>query len=185
MLSPSAAERLLAPGFLQRRDYVMPYFDKSKGKWRGRVMVSGITSSRLFPTKNAAKEWEVVEKKRLRERTNTTYLLEAAHDYLDDVLERFHKTTYLNKHRVLKGLISEVGDQPLSFITPRQLLQHLKEAQTKSGFNRRRKELHAFFEWCIRFKYVAINPLRVIQRLPRDRQPQRVPSDKDIVRRVT
>jgi integrase len=161
----------------------MPYFDKSKGKWRGRVMVAGQTSSRLFPTKSAAKEWEAIEKKRLRERTNTTYLLEAANDYLDDVLERFHKTTYLNKHRVLKGLISEVGDQPLSFITPKQILQYLNRAETRSGFNRRRKELHAFFQWIGQFHHSLKNPV-IVKKLPRNRQPQRVPTDQEVTKLI-
>lgn len=159
----------------------MPYFDKSKRKWRGRVMVAGQTSSKLFPTKKEAKDWEAAERRRLKERTSTVYLLEAITDYLDYAAERFHPTTFKNKHRVLKGLISDIGDQPLFSITPKQILTYLNKAKSKTGFNRGRKELRAFFQWIGQFHHLLKNPV-IVKKLPRDRQPQRVPTDQEVTK---
>lgn len=159
----------------------MPYWDKSKGKWRGRVMVAGQTSSKLFPTKKEAKDWEAAERKRLKERTSTVYLLEAITEYLDYAAERFHPTTFKNKHRVLRGLISDIGDQPLFAVGPKEILQYLRKAPSKTGFNRGRKELHAFFHWMQQFHQMLKNPV-IVKKLPRDRQPQRVPTDQEVTK---
>lgn len=163
----------------------MAYYDKSKKKWRGRVMVNGETSSALFATKREARDWEVGARKRLKQRTSTVYLVQAANEYLTYAQRRFHKTTYETKSGFLRGLISELGDCPLSSITPKQILNVLQDlSSTSSQFNERRKHLRAFFQWCVDFQQLLKNPVTV-KRLPRDPGPQRVPTDQEVARLMT
>lgn len=163
----------------------MAYYDKSKKKWRGRVMVNGETSSALFATKREARDWEVGARKRLKQRTSTVYLIQAVDEYLTYAQRRFHKTTYVTKRGVLRGLVSELGDCPLSSVTPKQILDVLQDrSSTKSQFNEWRKHLRAFFQWCVEFHQLVKNPVTV-KRLPRDPGPQKVPTDQEVARLMT
>jgi len=46
--------------------------------------------------------------------------------------------------------------------------------------NKRRKDLHSFFEYCRKFQGLQYNPVTVIDKLPQERQAQPVPTDAEL-----
>jgi len=45
--------------------------------------------------------------------------------------------------------------------------------------NKRRKDLHSFFEYCRKFQGLQYNPVSVIDKIPQERQAQPVPTDAE------
>lgn len=158
----------------------MPY--KQGKKWRAVVTIQGRRYQKLFPTKREAQLWEARERKRLLERTRTVYLLEAGTKYLDYSKARHTPKTYSEKRKAIRDLIKHTGDIPIESITADMILPMLLPKSTKNLFNRTRKELHVFFEFCRRNYSLTKNPVADIGRLPVERKPQPVPTEEEIVR---
>lgn len=159
----------------------MPY--KQGKKWRGVIKINGRrVAQKLFKSKQEAKKWEIEEKKRLETQTHMAYLLEVATGYLDYCKERFTKNTYGDKRKVLSDLIKATGDVALNEITPNEILQLLRSKATRNLFNRTRKDLHSFFEYCKKFHGLVQNPVSAIEKLPTERLPQPVPTEKEFVK---
>ena len=54
--------------------------------------------------------------------------------------------------------------------------------KTASLSNERRKNLHAFFEYCRKFRGLRYNPVAVIDKISQDRKPQPVPTDIELAK---
>jgi integrase len=159
----------------------MPY--REGKKWRGVVTIRGKRiAQRLFPTKREAAEWEMAEKKRILSQTHIISLHEAATKYLDFCEARFTKTTYGDKRCVLRDLMSATGNVPLDSITPDIILELLLAKDSNNLYNRTRKDLHAFFNHCLKFHGLEKNPVAEIDTLPVERKPQPVPTEEEVVR---
>lgn len=159
----------------------MPY--KEGKKWRGVVKSSGKRYTKLFLTKTKALEWELEKKEKLRrEKTDTVYLRETAEAYLDYCKARYIYQTYLDKKRVLKELAGLTGDIPITEIRSDLILNEILLKKASSNlFNRTRKDLHSFFEYCRVFYRLSLNPVYGIQKLPVKRQSQPVPTEKEVI----
>ncbi len=73
----------------------MPYFDKTRKKWKGVVKRDKERFTRLFQTKTEAKSWEVEKRKELEnpvmQKTEIGMdLLTVSNEYLDFCSRRFH-----------------------------------------------------------------------------------------------
>jgi len=153
-------------------------------KWRGVVIINRRrVAQKLFPTKKEALEWEMEEKKRLLQKIRTVSLLEAANEYLDYCKARFIHTTYLDKRKALRDLIVHVGaDIPIHKIEKKAILDLMLSRKTSNLYNRTRKDLHAFFEYCRKFLDLEANPVSGIEKLPIERTPQPIPTEEEVVR---
>ena len=139
-------------------------------------------TQKKFHTKKSAKEWEIKERKKIGEQTLMGSLHEAATEYLNWCQNRFTNGVYQDKRRVLKELINNVGNIPLYHIKPKIIMKFLQGKSTKNLFNRTRKDLHAFFNYCIKFHGLKKNPVSEIDKMPVDRHPQPVPTEKEFIK---
>jgi integrase len=172
----------------------MAYFDKARGKWRGNVYFEGVRKTKLFGVKGkrldkdrkAAEAWEISTRNKLaleRWEKGKYSLKEAATDYLEDCEKKhLHKTTIANKRRFLKELEEKVGDIALENIEPKALKDYIYSKEKASQSNRARKDLSAFFSYCVKFFDLKQNPINLIDRLPEDRKNLPVPTEKQMAR---
>lgn len=162
----------------------MPY--KEGKKWRGVVKINGMRVAQKsgFLTKKEAREWEIDERRRhVAQPTHMACLLEAANEYLNYSQKRFTHKTYLDKKRVLRELVQTVGDIPVNEIKGKVILNEIiLSKSTPNLSNRTRKDLHSFFEFCAKFHGLSPNPVTPIDKLPVTRPPQRVPTEKEVIR---
>ncbi|MCP4575187.1 MAG: site-specific integrase [Deltaproteobacteria bacterium] len=169
----------------------MPY--KDRGKWRGVIVVNQKrVAQKSFRTKREAVEWERQTKSDYLKRTRMGSLIEIANDYLSCVQRKFTKTTYLDKKRELKNLVSSFGAEiSILDITPIKIWDYLdgSEDRKKKGlnaspskFNRSRKELMAFFNYAVKFHDLPTNPVAKIDPLPVNRTPQPVLTEEEFIK---
>jgi integrase len=78
--------------------------------------------------------------------------------------------------------MSATGNVPIDEITADVIQELLLSKSTKNLYNRTRKDLHAFFNYCVKFRGLARNPVTEIDTLPVERQPQPVPTEEAVVR---
>jgi integrase len=172
----------------------MAYYDKGRQRWRGSVYYKGVRKTKLFgyrgekrrKDQKEAERWEYSTRLGLiRERAEKGRysLKEAAADYLQHCeKQNFHRTTISNKKRFLQALEEEVGDIALERITPRTLKDFIYSRGKASQSNRARKDLSAFFSYCVKFFGLKENPLIFIDKLPEERAKQLVPNEKQVAR---
>jgi integrase len=173
----------------------MAYWDKIRERYRGSyVRADGKRRTKLFGEKgrrrkkdlDAAIAWEQIKKterklKRLDERMGN--LKTAIDDYIEYCEQQeFHPTTIKNKRYILGGLLKSCKSVTLENISLKTLQDFIHSHSTTSQKNRARKEVMAFFNYAVDFYGLSANPISKIKRIPRDRKPQRVPSDKDVAR---
>ena len=114
---------------------------------------------------------------------NMTYLREAAAKYLLYCEKHFTRTTFTDKKKALAELGAVVGNVPIDKIDSNKVLHEVLLSQkTNALHNKRRKDLHAFFEHCRKFLGLKLNPISYIERLPIERKPQIVPTEKEFLR---
>lgn len=160
----------------------MPYKEKGRKTWRAKVVINGQVKTKRCQTKKGALEWENQQRQfpSGQNITDTIYLDEVTANYLDLILKTCSKTTYQNKRYALKQLADAVGNIPINTITPEAILNKIILTQkTTSASNKRRKEIHSFFEYARDFYGLIYNPVSPIKSLPEDRNPQPVPTHEE------
>lgn len=163
----------------------MPY--KEGKKWRAKVQVGSRRHTALLSTRRAALDWENAKRKELKAPpkapTHTDFLLRVATEYLDYCELTFNQTTFSNKRKALKELISLTGNIALDQVEPGVILNRIIMVQkTPNLANERRKHLAAFFEHCRRFYHLDVNPMTHIPKLVVDRKPQPVPTEEEFLK---
>lgn len=154
--------------------------------------------SGVFYRKKDAEDWEAEQRRELRKlkREGPSVdpqeytFFDAANAYLDYAEQKFHRTTYLNKRKVLRDiqnlLVDRVGTSefPLSQIPPKLFLDFVMFHDTASKRNRARKELHAFLRYCMDWELYTgdKNPIAMIEKANEERKPQRVPDEEEMAR---
>ena len=168
----------------------MPYFDKKRKKWKGVVKRGVQRFTHAFQTKTEAKIWEVEKWKELEspkpEKIETVMdLLTLSNGYLDFCKLRFSKTTYGEKKKLCKDILSKWGNIDINEITPVMVIEHLKTRAQKvsdNAWNRDRKNMLAMFNWICKIHGITHNPVVNIDRLPEERKADYIPSAEDIDR---
>jgi integrase len=166
----------------------MPYFNKTRKKWKGVVKRGKQRFTHLFQTKMEAKTWEVEKWKELEnpklEKTETDMdLLAVSNEYLDFCKRRFASITYGEKKKLCKDVLKKWGNVNVNDVTPTMVMKHLEERARKvsdNAWNRDRKNLLAMFNWFRKIKGITHNPVINIERLPEDRKQEYIPSGEDI-----
>lgn len=166
----------------------MPYFDKTRKKWKGVVKRDKERFTRLFQTKMEAKSWEVEKWKELdnpvMQKTEIgTDLLAVSNEYLDFCSRRFSLTTYGEKKKLCKDILKKWGIVNVNDITPTMVMKHLDDrarAISDNAWNKDRKNLLAMFNWLRKIKGITHNPVLNVDRLPEERKLEYIPSGEDI-----
>jgi len=161
----------------------MPY--KEKGMWRAKVTRDGRRYTCLKETKGEALDWESEKRKELKEssKTDTAYLFEVVLGYLDYAKEQYSHSTYTDKKKTLEELMALTGNVAIEQISPAEILGGLiLTKKTHNLANKRRKDLHAFFEHCRKFHGLARNPITDIAKFPQERKAQPVPTDTELAK---
>jgi integrase len=76
------------------------------------------------------------------------------------------------------------SEVPLSQVHPKLFLDFVMSLDTASKGNRARKELHAFFKYCMDWElYLGDkNPISMIEKVDEERKAQRVPTEEEMAR---
>jgi len=163
----------------------MPYKEPG-GTWRGKVTRDGKIYTRRGATKKEAKAWEAAKRKELssiRRETLMISLQAAATDYLKFCEAQYHRSTFTDKRMALRGLMAVTGHIGVEQVEPSLVLNEIiLKQKTPNLANKRRKDLHAFFEYCRKFQGLRYNPISLIDKLPHERGPQPVPTDGELAK---
>lgn len=154
----------------------MPY---REGKtYRGQVYRKGKRYTKRFNTKKEAIAWEIEKQKELDLiQTPTASLHDAATKYLDYAKAQYAKTTYSDKRLALKEMIAALGNVSIDRVDPGIILHEvLLKQPTPQLYNKRRKDLSAFFEYAIDFHGAPFNPVKATKKRPVERINQPMPT---------
>jgi len=186
----------------------MPSCSMKNGKrrWRGAVMVAGVSRKKWFEddskaSERAAAAWEMDTKEQLEKeqaeaakaaeqmiRSDSWTALRLATEAGMCSKTRDSEKTYTEKHSVLKRFVVAVGpDTSLEGIDVDAAETYLDtQAETRSGnaANKDRKNLSWAWDWAKkRFRKQGFplgdNPFRMVETYPEDRQPRYVPAEED------
>ena len=169
----------------------MSYFDKSKGRWRGRVKYKGHTSSQLFDRKKDADEWEYHEKKILKKEVDSPQppnsLLEICAAWaLLSKPPRASQKTYDEKTLFSTRLVKFFGPKtPITDLTKTDLLEYLEhvlETRTVPAHNKDRKNLHGLFNHAIEYHGYIGNPVKNIPKIAQEKIHQPVATEEEVMR---
>lgn len=177
----------------------MPFFDKSKQKWRGVVKHENERYQQLFDTKKSAKEWEVKKKEELKKQATETPddmpLRIVCSKYLDFSELHFSAKTRWEKKTTCQRLVEfctggsdenrPEKNKPLKEITVDMVGSYLEEQAKKrsaNAANKDRKNLLAMFNWASKRLDTRINPAVKIDRFSHDRQAKYIPQEKDVLK---
>jgi hypothetical protein len=168
----------------------MPYWDKEKKKWRGKVTRSGHKKQQLFQLKSDAKEWEINQKalplERFFEETPTECsLAQWSTDYLDHAKSKYVDKTYAEKNLAFKRFFLSVKPTlPPNRLHPGVILKHFnKEAKARSGnaANKDRKNLIAAWDWAVKYirGWPKENPFTFTDKQRAEEWPRYIPPVQD------
>lgn len=157
----------------------MPYKEK-RGTWRGKVYLQGKQYTKRCKTKKEARSWEEQKKKELKTmkgQTPTGYLLGVATKYLNYCKIQYTHSTYTDRRKALKELMAITGNIPIIQVEPEIILHKILLPQTTNNlYNKRRKDLHVFFEYAKDFHGLRFNPVAPIKKIPQERKDQPMPT---------
>lgn len=109
----------------------------------------------------------------------------AASLYLDYSERKHAKQTYQYKKYVLTKFSFLHGNFPVEAITPQQIHTYLATRKTNHNYNAHRKDLYAFFEYCVRIlKIIIRNPCAELERMPYHPPRKSIPSEDDILKLI-
>lgn len=184
MLKNLEGLKLEVYGYSQKGNSNMPYKEKGKKTWRAKVTYQGKQYTKRCRTKKEAMEWERERWKYLKKRQiGTDSLIHVSNKYLDYCEMQFNRTTYLNKKKTLQELISIVGNLPIHQVESETILHDILMPQkTTSLYNKRRKDLRAFFEYAKDFHGLRLNPVVPIKKIPRERENQPMPTHGELAK---
>jgi integrase len=153
----------------------------------------GVRRRKLFPSKDAAKAWEVEMKRRGRTQgllapestqTVTVSMLDWAEKYLDYSI-RYSTKTYSEKHNSFRRLLRAFDSHTLvETLKPGPVLEHLHAIfHERSGHaaNKERKNLAAAWNYGCRYVegFPQANPFLAVPKFPEIAQLRYVPSEDD------
>lgn len=123
---------------------------------------------------------------RSSEKTPMTFL-EMAGAYLQASERRHASKTFKYKQFVYRTFLKNAGDGLLvREVTPYLIQTYLQTRPSNSNYNRHRKDLGALFEYARRvLGIIQINPCDVIEKLPEEKTPKKIPTQEEFVKLVT
>jgi integrase len=166
----------------------MVFYQKGKG-WRYQVknLLTGKRVSKAwFPTKREALEAERQRLNALSEeaiRKNIVTFSDLGKEYLEHAARQFvGKSTVCYKKIVFNRLLTFLGgDMEMDQITPPMLERFLRTREANTSYNRHRKELAAFYEYCWRRHRTIVpeNPFYFMPKLPEPKFERVIPTQEE------
>lgn len=157
---------------------------KKGPRYKAQVYQRGKLSSKTFPTRGGAKAWIAREESQERNTppTGAATLKELIAQYETHCL---HKTKSGHNQRMqqLNWWASQIGDKPLSEITPALIIKcrdSLNKTLSNSTCNRYHAVLSAAFREAVGWGLVHDNAVRRVRRLPCDRGTKRYLSKAEV-----
>ncbi len=169
----------------------MPQWEYRKGRWRYEFEHEGERYGKAgFRTMRAARAAEEIRRKEVEnpqpETETGMAFCDASNEYLDFAERRYVKKTYKEKVFVHASFLEHLGDPDflLSQITPRHIESYLKNRPTNPNWNKHRKNLCAFFQWCFARRLVEVNPCLYIGKMPTDRSRKKIYTQEEMVKLI-
>jgi len=170
--------------------------DKRRGTWSYTFQINGkVHGGGGFKTKQEARRAREEKRKGIltgqdsQERSSpikaptATVFSEIINAYLDASQRRHAPKTYKYKAFVYKNFMDHAGDLSVTEITPNVVQSYLQTRATNSNYNRHRKDLGALFEYARKvLGVIQINPCNVIEKLPEEREPKRIPTMEEFIK---
>ena len=143
---------------------------------------NGRRYQRRFESRTEAREWEIDEKRRLKELSQGLTYSQACNDYLQDYKNRITSNTFQEKMRHLREFAkfaqSDFCMEWLTVDIARKFLNNVQQEKGNKSANRRLRTLKALWNWC---KHnVSGNPWREVKQFPEEEFTKYVPSEEDI-----
>ena len=168
----------------------MPTWDKRTRSYVGRVRISGhpqVTHAG-FPTKEAAKRWELNTKHSLKEslpmpvaETRLTFSV-ASSEYLRWCQSHgYVPGTITTKAQIIRDFLSFLEADPVLYDIDTCTIESYLESKPKSKTsNRHLRELTTLFNWFIKSKFLHDNPCTGIEKYRTEKYYPYVPPPEDI-----
>jgi len=163
----------------------MPYKEKN-GLWRGAVMIDGNRMTKSFESKTDAKKWEVQQKERPENPTQTDTacltVLAWLNEYLDHMESKVTAKTFKEEKvaifkRFLGSIPQDLEVGQVSSITAMKYLNRVAKRRTPCAANKERKNLMAAWNWGIKHLGLPeVNPFSRTDKHPVDQKPKYVPT---------
>ena len=163
---------------------------KEKSGYRAQFQFAGKRRSQSgFATKAKANAWIVAEKVRLATEGSTPTpvappltLATLMEKYLLGAERTLAPKTIAYRKTVFRRFLAEVGNIPVTSLTPEMVEQHLLARPTSANFNKCRTELLRLFNWGIRRQLVTTNPVYLVDKVPVDRTHKVIPTPEQMSR---
>ena len=107
--------------------------------------------------------------------------------YLQQSERRHASKTFKYKRFVYASFLRHCGDEHITVnkVTPYLIQDYLHSRQSNSNYNRHRKDLGALFEYARKILgIIAVNPCTVIEKLPEEKAPKKIPTQEEFIRMV-
>jgi len=160
----------------------------TNGKWRAKRMINGEVKTKVFPTKQEAKKWEVTQDAgawAVKSSTiRTVSLLDFANAYLDMAQERFSAQTLREKKLAFRYIFKTIQPTTLpDILTPAMALEALRRVSrdvSGNAANIVRKNMLTAWAWGKKFYGLPpICPFSEVEKFPADKHPRYVPPEED------
>ncbi|MFA5381845.1 MAG: tyrosine-type recombinase/integrase [Candidatus Micrarchaeia archaeon] len=167
----------------------MPQWEYRKGRWRYEFEYLGERYGKAgFKTMREARAAEERHRKRLSTPEKKAEIVmvfsDASNEYLDFAKLRYVNKTYKEKVFVHRSFIEHAGDLPLKEITALVIESYLKKRPSKPNWNKHRKNLCAFFQWCFNRRLMEVNPCLYIDKMPLDLSHKKIYTQEEMVKLV-
>lgn len=144
--------------------------------------LNGVRYQKRFATRQEAREWEVDEKRRLQEISQSLSYSQASDDYLQDCEKRISSNALQEKLRHLREFAKFMQDdfcmEQLTVNEARIFMNVIQQEKGNKSANRRLRTLKALWNWC---KHdVKENPWREVRQFPEEEFVKYVPPSSDI-----
>lgn len=157
------------------------------GKWRAQVAVAGVRDSKVFRTRREATAWAAIRETEIRaEKAKTPAECVTVRNLLARYIEEVspQKRGAVKEIIRLKAMISMLPDIPLSVVGPEIIQRYRDDRLQKVKANSVLRELgslssvfeHAIIEW----RYLTVNPVRMIRKPARGEHRYRLISLSEI-----
>ena len=145
--------------------------------------LEGIRYQKRFATKAEAREWEIYEKRRLKDLSQGLTFSQASDEYLQDCQKRISANAFQEKFRHLREFATfmQLSDFCMEQVTvdeARHFMNFTQEARGNKSANRRLRTLKALWNWCRHT--VPVNPWREVKQFPEEEFVKYVPPAEDI-----
>jgi len=142
----------------------------------------------FYQTKGEARAAEAEHKKRLKVgpailTPTGTGCREAMNEYLDFCKRRFSEKNYKEKVFIFRSFLSHLGGEwEIRKITARDIIAYLGTRPGNANWNKHRKSLCAYFQWCFKHGFLAVNPCLYVDSMPEDRKQKSIPTQEEMLR---